>query len=98
MDFSIKTTYISNQVSEWGQVFQKLRIYWDFPAHRNASVTVADDHTGWHFCQLKTGNQGYNLHGLTKLGRYLQQLCFAIMSIWTKIPEQCFQALAEFMP
>ncbi len=28
----------------------------------------------------------------------LQQLCDAIMSIWTKISEQCFQHLAESMP
>ncbi len=28
----------------------------------------------------------------------LQQLCDAIMSIWTKISEECFQHLVEFMP
>ncbi len=28
----------------------------------------------------------------------LQQLCNAIMSIWTKISEECFQDLVESMP
>ncbi len=28
----------------------------------------------------------------------LQQLCDAIMSIWTKISEECFQHLFESMP
>ncbi len=28
----------------------------------------------------------------------LQQLCDAIMSIWTKISEECFQHLVESMP
>ncbi len=28
----------------------------------------------------------------------LQQLCDAIMTIWTKISEQCFQHLVESMP
>ncbi len=28
----------------------------------------------------------------------LQQLCDAIMSIWTKISEKCFQHLVESMP
>ncbi len=28
----------------------------------------------------------------------LQQLCDAIMTIWTKISEECFQHLVEFMP
>ncbi|KAG1957248.1 gastrula zinc finger protein XlCGF57.1-like [Pimephales promelas] len=28
----------------------------------------------------------------------LQQLCDAIMSIWTKLPEECFQHLVESMP
>ncbi len=28
----------------------------------------------------------------------LQQLCDAIVSIWTKISEQCFQHLVESMP
>ncbi len=28
----------------------------------------------------------------------LQQLCDAIMSIWTKISEECFQNLVESMP
>ncbi len=28
----------------------------------------------------------------------LQQLCDAIMSIWTKMSEQCFQHLVESMP
>ncbi len=28
----------------------------------------------------------------------LQQLCDAIMSIWTKIFEECFQHLVESMP
>ncbi len=28
----------------------------------------------------------------------LQQLCDAIMSIWTKISEECFQHLDESMP
>ncbi len=29
---------------------------------------------------------------------YLQQVCDAIMSIWTKISEECFQHLVESMP
>jgi len=28
----------------------------------------------------------------------LQQLCDAIMSVWTKISEECFQHLVESMP
>ncbi len=28
----------------------------------------------------------------------LQQLCDAIMTIWTKISEECFQHLVESMP
>jgi len=28
----------------------------------------------------------------------LQQLCDAIMSIWTKISEECFQHFVEYMP
>ncbi len=28
----------------------------------------------------------------------LQQLCDAIMSIWTKISEECFQHLVESVP
>jgi len=28
----------------------------------------------------------------------LRQLCDAIMSIWTKLPEECFQHLVESMP
>ncbi len=28
----------------------------------------------------------------------MQQLCDAIMSIWTKISEECFQHIAESMP
>ncbi len=28
----------------------------------------------------------------------LQQLCDVIISIWTKISEECFQHLVEYMP
>ncbi len=28
----------------------------------------------------------------------LQQLCYTIMSIWTKTSEECFQNLVESMP
>ncbi len=31
--------------------------------------TAAEDHTGCHSCQLRTGNGGYNSHRLTKIGQ-----------------------------
>ncbi len=31
-------------------------------------ATAAEDYTACHSCQLRTGNGGYNLHRLTKIG------------------------------
>ncbi len=45
---------------------------------------------------LGCGGTGDSHHGCT--AQNLQQLCDAIVLIWTKISEECFQHLVESMP
>ncbi len=47
---------------------------------------------------LGCGGMEDSHHGLDLQLTYLQQLRDAIMSIWTKISEECFQHLVESMP
>ncbi len=49
--------------------FKQLGLWASPPKPWSRWATAAEDHTGCHSCQLRTGNGGYNSHRLTNIGQ-----------------------------
>lgn len=53
----------------------------------------AELHAGCHSCQLRAGNQGYNWHGLTKIGQWKIWKTFLVE--WASISAGTFKSQGQ---
>ncbi len=111
IDFSsaFNTTIPQQLINKWNLLGLNNSLCYCILSNRNTSVLVSWTWQWVHFTQmaykvtrsqsnrapLGCGGTGDSHHGCAA---NLQQLCDAIMSLWIKISEECFQHLTESIP
>ncbi len=98
-DYSVPIFWwlLPDRIMHMSQRSSHLRlVYWTWQGFHFTQMTSTVTKSQSNRAPLGCGGTGDLHHGCESDN--LQQLCYTIMSIWTKISEECFQNLVESMP